>query len=307
MPNRSGRGSLSSPWGRLKPVEQDPLQSMGLPSKGDARLLEYRIQEKFYTSIVDKYMAFCSEAGQRDELLRRLSSLRIDAVPVAGDPTPVSRLPHSSVEASRLFPADDLISSANGLADILAALRKLREGIVASKRADDFAAQVYLFCIRLSVLAKQPESYHAAISHLLHVIHVKHRLTPLEVQEVVGYLVLDTACRRRQLAEAISIRHQFRLHDEKVNAVLRAIIHDNYVLFRRIQRNVDGHKARLMEWAEKDVRMHTLKCLGRTYLSADLQFLEKITESTWEDLTRYDGVGWQLEGERVTIRKVKAR
>lgn len=27
----------SGPWGRLKPVELDPLQDMGLPSKGDDR------------------------------------------------------------------------------------------------------------------------------------------------------------------------------------------------------------------------------------------------------------------------------
>lgn len=29
----------SGPWGRLKPVDQDPLESMGLPSKGDLRYL----------------------------------------------------------------------------------------------------------------------------------------------------------------------------------------------------------------------------------------------------------------------------
>ncbi|KID86383.1 hypothetical protein MGU_06525 [Metarhizium guizhouense ARSEF 977] len=306
MPGRGSKSSLSSSWGRLKPVEQDPLQSMGLPSKGDTRLLDYKTQENFYTNIVDKYMAFCSEAGQRDELLRRLSSLHIDAMPAADSRIPIPQYTNSSAGASRFIPPDNM-SSANDLSGILVALRKLREGIVASNRVDEFSAQAYLFCIRLSVLAKQPESYHAAILHLLHVIHVRHPLTSLEVQEVAGYLVLDTACRRRQLAEAIAIRQQFKLQDEKVNAVLQAIIHDNYVLFRRIQKNVDGHKARLMEWAERDVRIHTLKCLGRTYLSVDFKFLEDVTASKWEDLTRNDGVGWELDKERVIIRKVKTR
>lgn len=251
-------------------------------------------------------MAFCSEAGQRDELLRRLSSLHIDAMPAADSRIPIPQYTNSSAGASRFIPPDNM-SSAKDLSGILVALRKLREGIVASNRVDEFSAQAYLFCIRLSVLAKQPESYHAAILHLLHVIHVRHPLTPLEVQEVAGYLVLDTACRRRQLAEAIAIRQQFKLQDEKVNAVLQAIIHDNYVLFRRIQKNVDGHKARLMEWAERDVRIHTLKCLGRTYLSVDFKFLEDVTASKWEDLTRNDGVGWELDKERVIIRKVKTR
>lgn len=32
-PNRGASG----PWSRLKPVEQDPLEIMGLPSKGETR------------------------------------------------------------------------------------------------------------------------------------------------------------------------------------------------------------------------------------------------------------------------------
>jgi len=31
------RGASGGPWGRLKPVELDPLDSIGLPSKGDTR------------------------------------------------------------------------------------------------------------------------------------------------------------------------------------------------------------------------------------------------------------------------------
>lgn len=274
--------------------------------KSKCRLLDYKTQEKFYTTIVDRYMKFCSDAGQGDELLRRFSSLHIhtSTIPSIQEQTPKSSL--STTEAPHLVLPEDA-SSADGLTNILSALRKLREGIVASKRVDDFAAQAYLFCIRLSILTKQPESYHAAILHLLSVIHTKNPLTPLEVREVVGYLVLDTACRRRQLAEAIAIRQKFALKDDKVHAALQAIIHDNYVLFRRVQRNVDGHRARLMEWAERDIRVHTLKCLGRTYFSVDLNFLEDVTASKWEELTSRDGVGWELDKDRVTIRKIKAR
>lgn len=35
MATRGGRNSV--PWSRLKPVNLDPLESMGLPSKGDNR------------------------------------------------------------------------------------------------------------------------------------------------------------------------------------------------------------------------------------------------------------------------------
>ena len=35
--SKKGSRIPSGPWGRLKPVEQDPLEAMGLPSKGDKR------------------------------------------------------------------------------------------------------------------------------------------------------------------------------------------------------------------------------------------------------------------------------
>ncbi|KAM4066995.1 hypothetical protein HRG_001005 [Hirsutella rhossiliensis] len=303
MPNRGDRAP-SGPWGRLKPVEQDVLESMGLPSKGDSRLLDLKTQERYYTKIVERYMTFCSDAGRRDELLRRFSSLEIasdSGPPSSSAPPPAEHLASPSVEA--------LQSPANSkaLSDVIAALRKLREGVVASKRADDFAVQAYLFCIRLSVLVKQPESYHPAILHLLQTIHPRQPLTSVEFQEVVGYLVLDTACRRRQLAEAFVLRRQYGLRDAKVGAVLAALVHDNCVAFGRVKRAVDGHKARIMEWAEADLRIHALKCIGKTYMEVEVDFLERMTGSTWDELKKNDGVGWELDRARVTIRKPKDR
>ncbi|KAM0449957.1 hypothetical protein ACHAPV_010074 [Trichoderma viride] len=303
MPSKGGRNP-SGPWGRLKPVEQDPLESIGLPSKGDTRLLDLKTQESYYTTIVDRYMTFCSDAGQRDELLRRFSSL--------GPSTSKSSPASAPVTSQRILPSinnETLQSPAStkALSDVVAALRKLREGIVATKRADDFAVQAYLFCIRLSILVKHSESYHPAILHLLRSIHPQHPLTSVELQEVVAYLVLDAACRRRVLAEAFALRQRYGLKDTKVNAALTALAHDNYVLFQKVKRNVDGHRARIMEWAEGDLRMHTLKCFGRTYLSVELDYLEQATGSKWADLKQSDGVGWDLEGSKVVIRKIKAR
>ncbi|KEZ46831.1 Uncharacterized protein SAPIO_CDS0142 [Scedosporium apiospermum] len=294
MPARGGRTS-SNPWGRLKAPDQDPLESMGLPSKGDTRLLDFKTQERYYTKIVERYMSFCSDSGQRDELLRRFASLNLDDAPLSGATAPAGRSPAPTT------------SNTKALSDVMMALRKLREGIVASSRADDFAVQSYLFCIRLSVLVKHPESYHPAILHLLRNIHPMHSLTSLEFQEVVGYLVLDAACRRGDLAEAFNLWQQHGLRDSKVYALLKALTHDNYVAFGRIKGAVDAHKASLMELAERDLRVHTLKCFGRSYLSVDRAFLEKATASGWERLTKEDGVGWHLDGDKVIIRKIKAR
>ncbi|OTA59313.1 hypothetical protein K449DRAFT_353962 [Hypoxylon sp. EC38] len=302
-----GNRTPSAPWSRLKPVDLDPLESMGLPSKGDSRLLDFKTQERYYTKIVERYMTFCSDAGERDELLRRFASLNISSNSNERLPTrSTSGAPSSDPNTPSMAPAT-IPSSTKGLSDVLAALRKLREGIVASKRADDFAIQVYLFCIRLSVLVKHPESYHPAILHLLRRIQPLHSMTSVEMSEVVGYLVLDTACRRNNLAEAFTIRYKYQLRDVKVDGVLDALAHDNYIEFNRLKKRVDGHKAKLLEYAEEGMRKHLLKCFGRAYLSVDLDFLEICADSRWANLTAEDGVGWELDGGKVVIRKVKAR
>ncbi|TDZ22022.1 hypothetical protein Cob_v004792 [Colletotrichum orbiculare MAFF 240422] len=293
-PSHRGNRSHSGPWGRLKPVDLDPLESIGLPSKGDTRLLDFKTQERYYTKIVERYMTFCSDAGERDELLRRFASLDIKDSPAMSAPS------------SPRLPPDDPANT-KSLSDVMMALRKLREGIVASKRTDDFAIQAYLFNIRLSVLVKHPESYHPAILHVLRTIHPAQNLTSVELQEVLGYLVLDAACRRGDLAEAYAIRHRYALRDAKVDAVLAALAHDNYVAFRRAQRSVDGHRAKLLDFAEREMRTHVLKCFGRTYLAVDRDWLEKCSGENWQTLTKDHGVGWELDGARVVIRKVRAK
>ena len=235
-------------------------------------------------------------------------------------------------------------SDTQALSEVLSALRKLREGIVASKRRDNFAVQAYLFCIRVSVLVKHPESYHPAILHLLH--HASPApstlasitasssaspsaptpqggigsgggrgmtMTSVELAEVVGFLVLDAACRRGDLAEAHMLRRRWRLRDAKVDAALRALAHDNWVEFSRLRHHADGYRARILEFADASLRRHALKCFARSYLTVDLAFLERSTDANWARLTADEGVGWELEdggvgaGKKVVIRRVKGK
>lgn len=244
-------------------------------------------------------MDFCTDAGQGDELSRRLAGLEISDE-------------HEHSDSSRTRPGTDNrpIDANFGqkvISILIMAMRKLREGIVASNRVDDFAIQAYIFCIRLSILVKHMESYHPAILHLLKKMHPIQSLTNTELQEFVGYLVLDLACRQNDLAQAFSVRYQYRLRDSKVDAVLRSLTHDNYFLFWRVKQSVDGHKAKLMEFAEVEMRKLTLKCLGRAYLSIDQFSLEQYTHASWSSLCNDYGVGWQLEINKVVIRKPKLR
>ncbi|CAN8102943.1 unnamed protein product [Discula destructiva] len=285
------RGSTSKQWQRLKPVELDPLESFGLTSKGDLRLLDHKTQERFYIKIVERYLSFCSDVGDRDALLHQFTSFSTGASVAAS--------------ATAAFPAP--APQTKDLSLVLMALRKLREGLVASKRLDDFATQAYLFNIRTAILVKHAESYHPAILYLLHTIHPKHPLTSFELREVSGYLVLDAACRRKDLAEAFTLRHRYQLRDPKVDAILRALVRDDFMSWIRLQRSVDGHKAKFLEFYEDVMRRHTLKCFGRTYLSVDTDYLEKATASTFAQLVEKEGVGWHSDGTKVVIRSIKGR
>jgi hypothetical protein len=242
-------------------------------------------------------MDFCTDAGEGDELSRRLFRVEISQEAWKDDAAAPSTasIPIEANLGQKVIPT------------LMIAMRKLREGIVASNRVDDFAIQAYIFCIRLSILVKHMESYHPAILHLLKKMHPIQALTSTELQEFAGYLVLDLACRQNDLAQAYSARYYYALHDPRIDAVLRSLAHDNYFLFWRARRSVDGHKAKLMEFAEDDMRKQTLKSLGRAYLSIDRISLEQYTNAPWLSLTKDYGVGWQLESNKVVIRKPKIR
>lgn len=211
-----------------------------------------------------------------------------------------------------------LAAASRDLTMVLAALRKLREAIVATGRADDFATQVYLFCIRLAILAKHPQSYHPAILHLLRSIHRRRPLNAVELHEVAAYRVLDAACRRGDLAEAYHLRCLYKLRNGTVDTALRALAHDDWVALRRligggssgVNRGgcADGHQIKLLEYAVHDLRVHTLKCFGRAYLRLeDVGFLEASTGIGWAELQKQYNVGWELDGKAVVIRKMQPK
>lgn len=281
-----------------------------------SRLLDHKNQERYYTKIVERYLSFCSDAGDRDSLLRQFASLSIAKERASSSGTDAS-LPSTTTASTASTATASTGSSSSSpafpqpntrdLSVVLMALRKLREGIIASKRVDDFATQAYLFNVRTAVLVKHSESYHPAILHLLRTIHPKNPLTSVELREVTGYLVLDAACRRGDLAEAFALRNRYHLRDPKVDSILRALVRDDFIAFGRIRGSVDGHKAKFLEFSEDAMRRHTLKAFGRAFLSVDADFLERATGSSFRELVEKDGVGWHSDGTRVVIRSIKGR
>jgi hypothetical protein len=304
-----------------------------------SRLLSQKVQESYYAKIVERYLAFCTEAGDSDSLQKQFARLAV---------THTSPLPQPSSSSSQPQPTATLPSTEK-ISQILSALRKLREGLVASHRHDHFAAQVYLFSIRLGILASSYETYYPSLLHLLRRHQHHHRqqspttitthpssttdtnssnttfpLTSVEQTEVTTYLILDTACRRGDLAEAYALRHrhhqQHHHHstsatasETKLKSILDALTTDNWVAWRRLKKQVDLYQVKLMDFAEHRVRSHTLKAFGRAYLSVLLGVLEEQTGCQWAELRSGFGVGWELEGDgtngngRVVIRRVQGQ
>lgn len=251
-------------------------------------------------------MSFCSQAGRGDELLRRLSALHLSSPSDTSNPSPAAAAASNSTSpADAQIPPSDPQASKD-LSVLIMAMRKLREALVATARTDTFSTQAYIFVIRLSILLKHHQSYHPALLYLLRTLHPKLPLSSTELHEFASYLVLDLACRQGDLAAAYAARTEYAVRDKKVDRVLGALVHDDYWAFWRVKRAVDGHRARIMEWAEEGVRVQALKCLGRTYFSVDVEFVESVAGGrSWEELVRRDGVGWEREGEKVVIRRVK--
>ncbi|KAL2171685.1 hypothetical protein VTG60DRAFT_1981 [Thermothelomyces hinnuleus] len=350
-------------------------------------LLSPKVQESYYTQITARYLAFCTAAGDRDNLQKQFARLSLtggdskSSRPLQLQPLPSPLLspspqteqpaslpevptrdhPPKPSETERPHPSSSSSSSSAAaaaeahpdseqhqhLSQILSALRKLREALVASNRRDHFAVQVYLFSARLGILASAYETYYPALLQLLRWRSTttttttttnatsttyeaaaggnRHgnvaaaaaaaanddddgALTSLERQEVVGYLVLDAACRRGDLAGAYRLRHEQGLRDGRVDGALRALAADNWVAWRRVRRQVDGYRARLMDFAEaRVVVLHTLKAFARAYHSVPLGVLEEQTGCAWADLKERFGVGWELDAGNVVIRKVKGR
>ncbi|KAL1843385.1 hypothetical protein VTJ49DRAFT_1972 [Mycothermus thermophilus] len=454
MSRRSNRPP-SGREGRLKPIEQDPLAEYGLPSKGEKRLLSHRVQESYYALIVSRYLAFCTDAGDSDTLQQQFARHVMAATTAAATsshPPPPPPKHHTRSEPGsapnkRAGSATDASTSTNPrtksntesdpkvtaeLDTILSALRKLREGIIASRRRDHFATQVFLFSARAGILAGAYETYHPSLAYLMrrHVEEQDQRrrqllqgreqqeeerrqrqqeqqelyqqrqrqrqqrrqeqqeqeqrqeaeeqetepnhlrrsrswsgssstrfttakptdpspttttstpdptnppspssndttttnpipsaddsdLTPLELTEILTYLILDASCRQSNLLQAYSLLHQHRRHLRApdlhlTSSTLRALATDNWVAFRRLlARHADGYQARLMALADKRVTAHVLKAVGRAYLILPSGVVEEWTGRRWGELVGEFGVGWELGGDgRVTIRKIGGR
>lgn len=265
------------------------------------RLNDFRTQEFYFHKILERYMRLCAiNEKQLDELF---ASVAPNAHPAPTSHAPSAHRPGDSHPPRTLFSSPSM----NELSTVLSALRKLREAITATSRKDAFACRAYFFSIHAAALCKDWESYAPALTSLLTVIHRKSPLSQPDLKEYVGLLILDQACRQGDLARAHETRLEYGYKDRRVELVLKALVADNWVTFWKMKKAVDGYQRSIMEFAEKGMRVHALKCLGRGYMSADRKYVERCTDRPWAELVQ-EGVGWELtDTDRVLIKKPKTK
>ncbi|KAL9602348.1 MAG: hypothetical protein Q9219_001914 [cf. Caloplaca sp. 3 TL-2023] len=287
---------------RLKPALIDSLDNVGLVSKGDPSLLNYETQEDYFEIIKCRYRAFIltskAEEGDLNDLGTGLTSMSLDQ----GGREQSIEWVEKEDQVTASTP-----STSPKISKIIMALRKLREGIVAACRTDDFAKMVYLFTIRTTILLRHPESYHPALLHMFRYLYSFAFLKPIEKKEFVGYYILDLACRQHDLATAFRIRSFYDYRHALTDAVLTALVQSNWILFSKVEKEANAYERRLISWANEKLIGNTLRCLGKSYWSISRAYIERCTGTTWEDLKKSEEVPWALDGETVVIRQMRKK
>ena len=188
-------------------------------------------------------------------------------------------------------------------------MRKLREGITAARRVDRFAAEVFKQHIRAAILVQQIDNYHSALTYLLYELHVFAPLSALDVQEFASYHMLHLAACLEEYGAALAVRNEFQVVDRRALQAVQAIIHGNYWSFRAARNRVDQYMGRLMDYAEERMRQLALKCVGLSYFTVDLPYLEVVSGLPWRRLQAEYRVGWQLDEatRTVTVKRPKMK
>ncbi|KAL9035352.1 MAG: hypothetical protein Q9214_006621, partial [Letrouitia sp. 1 TL-2023] len=262
---------------RLKPVRLDPLDSIGLISKGDISLLDLKTQESYFSTIRSRctqhLFSVKSPENSGEALAAAISQLSLQ------QDTSVDGVANASLARPPSVEQRETSSKDRDLSAILLSMRKLRESLVSTSRNDAFALQAYSFIIRTAILFAHPESYHPALLHLLRRLHPQNPLPKEEETEFVIYHVLDLACRQDDLAEAFWIRNYYGLSNRHIDLLLKALSSRNWVMFWKVKGRMDVYSAKLAEWAEDRIRKNAIECLGRSYMSLKKDFLENYVKS----------------------------
>jgi len=194
------------------------------------------------------------------------------------------------------------------LATIFMAMRKLREALVSTKRADEFAQSAYMFMIHAAIATRDFEAYHPAILYMLYCMHRIQPLEPARLQELISLHILDLTCRQREFAAAHAAVCRLHCTDKVVLRVVSALVHNYWPGFWKGRETASRYQKHLLQWAEDTIRRHAINAIGKTYFSVEKAFLQRSTgQMPWDEVRRTYNLTWTLEGEIIIIRRIKGK
>ena len=131
---------------------------------------------------------------------------------------------------------------------------------------------------------------------------------------MTAYLILDLATRQADLSNAYALRENSRVKfgykNRNIDMLLHSIVTNDWVIFWRIRRRVDGYLRAILHFHAESLRKTVLKAIGRSYMNCDIEWiLDSSTDSelSWRELVEKEDVGWIRDGDRAIIRKPKSK
>lgn len=305
---------------RLKSIDEDPLDAIGLPSRGDAKLASSEAQEYYFELLKSR----CEAEG--------FSVGSIQVRQCAG---------RSGSCLAKQFSNLDLFDrnrrNNQQLAKLLSAMRKLRESLVATKRCDELTREAYLLIIRLTIYLEHHEAYHPALLYVLHSPGLAGLFTRGENMELARYSVLDLAGRQEAMREAwdqawrCGILHPRPFGDledvsrlradgrgdisnQTLKCVLRAAVRNDLLLFHTQKQKLSLNERILLKPLQRRLDADAVACLSRAYFGAKVDFVERTFNLRWSNESEKVNRGiaeatksWQKEGENLVFRVPQAR
>lgn len=240
---------------RLRPTVSSPEFGHISRVDGDKKLLDYETQELFFGQIKERHT------------LRKLRDTTEDT----------NDVDQGSIDAC------------------MSALRKLREGIVASRREDLFAIDVFERTVRCAILVNHKDAYMPTMRYLIRTLYpnAQGRIC-LKSRDILHSLYLihlfmigdhtEYMVERSKLGERKGLAHE----------IVRAYIQGNWTRWHHLLKDAAFLEAKLMQQTFSIMADHVLSTISASYMAVDIAWLTKASSDHWRAKVK-DNPLWSLD------------
>ncbi|ANB14478.1 hypothetical protein AWJ20_2070 [Sugiyamaella lignohabitans] len=193
---------------------------------------------------------------------------------------------------------------------VLMSLRKLREALLPIE-PDKFTKQVFLFSVRMAVLAGK---YQAFIPSVLYILDVIHPVVPLsfdEFRQVALLHVYHTAHFSNDVGTAYKTLYHYLPDDKRAWTVLQALASNNFVSWVQQKRTEPDLWLRLsLDQNHATMAKNAIPTISKSYMKLHESSIERLLGLDWNTLTSNPNIGcvWPKDSTgTATIRQRKTQ